>query len=381
MKRMTLVAAITVSILSPLAAQAGWEEGVAAFQAGRYQDAVREFEAVSSQSPEWPGGHLMLGRALLKLDKAQQAIAALRKAYDLEPGSAQTKMVLAQAYLEANRYQDAAGLLKTLDVGKLEPAQRATYHQLQAAAMNGSGQSDGAVEALRKAAAANPNDGNLQYQLGTIALANQDSSTAVAALEKAARLKAGDADVLKAYVKALLLKGRESRDAEKQASYRKAIEIAQQLVAKSGSYDNVLTLGEAQLGAKAYRDAVATFERAKGMKAGEWLPSFYIGQGQTALEQYSQAEATLNTALRGATGEAQRQITRQLAFVYEKQKKYDEAIAAYRRIGDQGGVTRVESNKRTEAENAAIQEQNELLKQLEEEQKQLQQQMKQVPPG
>jgi tetratricopeptide (TPR) repeat protein len=380
MKKITVAALVALSLGSSVA-HAGWDEGVAAFQAKRYADAVREFEGVVAERPEWPGGHLMLGRALLKLDKAQQAVAALRKAYDIDPNSPQTKMVLGQAYLEAKRYQEAANVLKGIDPAKLDAGQRATFHQLNAAAMSGSGQADGAFEALQRAAAGSPNDANLHHQLGLAALGADNITAAVAALEKANRLKAGDPAILSAYVKALLTAGREAQGATKTGHYQKAIELAQQLVTKANTYENVLTLGEAQLGAKAYREAVATFERAKGLKPGDWLPAYYIGQAQTALAQYPQAEQTLNGALRSASGDAATKITKQLAFVYQKQKKYDEAVAAYRRVGDEAAATRVIEQRRVEEENKLIDQQIETIKELEREQKALQQQMKQVPPG
>lgn len=381
MKRTILKTTLALFLGATSVAFAGWEEGVAAFQAGKYQDAAREFEGVAAQQPDWPGGHLMLGRALLKLDRASQAVAALKKAYDLDPNSAQTKMVLGQAYLEAKRYQEASNVLKTIDASKLDANQRATLHQLSAAAMSGTGQSDGAIDALKRAAAANPNDATLQYQLGALAISNQDAATATAALEKAARLKAGDVDILKAYTKALLLSGRTAQGSAKVAAYRKAAEIAAQVVAKANTYDNVLTLGEAQLGAKAYTEAIATFERAKGLKPGDWLVPYYIGQAQTSLEQYGKAESTLGAALQGASGEAVKKITQQLAFIYEKQKKFDAAIAAYRRVGDEAGALRAEKNKQVAAENELIQAEADAIKELERERALLEQQMKQNPGG
>lgn len=381
MKRGILGITIVLVLAGASSAVAGYEEGVAAFQAGKFQDAVREFEAAVAQRPEWPGGHLMLGRALLKVDKPQQAVAALRKAYDLDPNSPQTKMVLGQAYLEAKRYTDASGILKTIDASKLDANQRAVLHQLNAAAMSGSGQSDGALDAIRRAAAANPSDGSLQYQLGALALSAQDVGTAVTALEKATRLKAGDPEILKAYTKALLLQGRTAQGPEKVASYRRAVDVAQQLVTKANTYENVLTLGEAQLGAKAYREAVATFEKAKALKPGDWLVAFYIAQAQTSLEQFGPAEQTLTAALSGASGDAQRRLNQQLAFVYRKLKKYDQAIATYKKAGDERSAREVAEQAAREEENKLIDAQNEALKELEREQERLQQQMKQVPPG
>ena len=103
------VALITLlSAGAPLSA--GWEEGVAAFNAGRFDAASAEFQMVIEQSPDWPGGYLMLGRTLLKLNRPGEAVTQLRKAYDLNPNDNSAKLALAQAYLEATRDGDAASL-------------------------------------------------------------------------------------------------------------------------------------------------------------------------------------------------------------------------------------------------------------------------------
>ena len=54
-------------------AEAGWNEGIAAFEAGRYDAAVTEFAAVVHQDPQRPDGHYMLGLSYLILEKYDDA--------------------------------------------------------------------------------------------------------------------------------------------------------------------------------------------------------------------------------------------------------------------------------------------------------------------
>ncbi len=357
MKRFPILLILLISLSSSVFA--GWEEGLAAFKAGRYDEAVREFKSVADAQPDWPGSYLMMGQAYLKLNRNSEAVNAIKKAYDLNPNDDATKLALGSAYVEARKFSDAARLLKTIDVSKMKSAKQSAYHQLLAVAMSKSGQSGQALAALKKAAAASPNDASLQYNLGRSALASGETATAVSALEKATRLNGNDSKMKESLVKAYIRQGREKRGSQKVASYKKAVTIAQQL-GRSGSFEHLLTLGEAQLGAKSYSEAVSSFDKAAAKKPNDWLSQYYKGQAQTSLKRYGQAESSLNSSLsKTSDPKNEKTIYKQLAFVYEKQKKFAEAIKTYNRAGDSSGAARAQKNRDTEAENKRIQEDNE----------------------
>jgi len=340
---LTLTLALTAGAAAPVFA--GWDEGVAAFRAGNYAQAAREFESVVSEKPEWANGHMMLGRALLRTNKNQQAIAALRKAYDLSPNDASIQLALAQGYIESNMAADAAQLLGRMNVSGLSKDQQGAHQKLYAMALDKSGRSDRAVQELAKAAAASPNDANLQFQYGALALNAGDTRAAVTALEKAARLDSKNPEKVKLYVQALIRSARETTGAGKTQGYRKASDAARSLSQLQPTYDNLLLLGEAQLGASDYDAAISTFGQAAGKNAGDWLPLFYAGQAYTAKESYGQAVDSLQKALpKAGRSEDKNRIWRQLGFVYEKQKNLDQARQAYQNAGDAAGVARVQEN-------------------------------------
>lgn len=340
---LTITLALAIGATAP--AVAGWEEGVAAFKAGNYAQAAREFEAVVNEKPDWANGHMMLGRALLRTDKNQQAIAALRKAYDLSPADASIQLALAQGYIESNMAADAAQLLSRMNVAGLSKEQQGAHQKLYAMALDKTGRSDRAVQELATAAAASPNDATLQFQYGALALNSGDTRAAISALEKAVRLDAKNPEKAKLYVQALIRGARETTGGGKEQGYRKAAEAARSLSQLQPTYDNLLLLGEAQLGASDYDAAVATFGQAASKNAGDWLPLFYSGQAFTAKGSYGQAVDSLQKALpkAGKTDDKNR-IWRQLGFVYEKQKSLDQAKQAYQNAGDAAGVARVEQN-------------------------------------
>ncbi|MBZ0089480.1 MAG: tetratricopeptide repeat protein, partial [Thermoanaerobaculia bacterium] len=312
---LTLTIAGSLGLFAP--AFAGWEEGIAAFKAGNYAQAAKEFEATVSDKPDWPTGHMMLGRAQLKLGKNQQAIASLRRAYDLSPGETSIQLALAQGYLEANMAGDAAKLLGQANLASYSKEQQTAHQKLYAMALDKSGQGDRAAQELAKAAAANPNDANLQFQYGAAALNAGNTPAAVAALEKAARLDPRDANKAKVYVQALIRSARESGGAAKDQAYTKAAEAARAMVAANPSFDNLLLQGETQLGAGQYDAAVATFGQASAKNANDWLPLYYAGQAHTAKGSYAPAIDALQKAAGKATkGEERTRVYKQLGFVY-----------------------------------------------------------------
>jgi predicted Zn-dependent protease len=374
---LTAVAAVTA--VTP--AFAGWDEGVAAFKAKNYPQAAREFEAVSKERPDWSGGYLMLGRSQLLMNRSADAVNTLRKAYDLDPSGVETQLALAQAYLGANRASEASQLLTKINAASLPKERQSLYQQLVAKAAAESGQSERAASALEKAAAAAPNDAGVQYNFGILALNAGETGKAVAALEKAVRLDPADAGKQKVLVQALVRQGRESGGAQKDAIYSRAADVAKNMVAKNPSYEHLLLLGETQLGSNQYDAAVATFTQASAKNAGDWLPGFYAGQAQTALGRYGDAENSLRRALQSASATADKaRIWRQLGFVYEKQKNFEQAKTAYRSAGDAGAIARVEANQKIAVHNQTAEEEEKRLAELKKQQEILRQQLQGDPP-
>ena len=362
--------------------EAGWEEGVAAFKAGNYAQASEEFRTVVEDQPEWPGGHRMLGQSLLKLDRTQEALTHLRKAYDLKPDDVAVQMVLGQAYVQTKRYRDASELLGKINVASLPKAQQSALHQMRAIALDKTGQTPSAIQELSRAVQLNPSSAGLQFQYGTMQFNNGDTEAAVQSLEKAVSLDSSDATKLKAYSDALLRYAREQRGASKAAAYQKAVSAASRLVSASDNFDNLMLLGGAQLGAGRYTDAASTFQRAVGKNSRDWLPHFYIGQAQTSAGNFSQAQTALQTALdKTETTEDRNRIWSQLGFVYEKQRSFDQAKTAYQRAGDAAGVKRVAENAQIEQYNTTVEAEKAEIDRLKAEEAALEEQLKQLEEG
>lgn len=363
-------------------ARAGWEEGVAALKAGKYADAARELEAVVAQQPEWAVGHRVLGQTLLKLDRNEEAVTHLRKAYDLNPGDVDSQLALGQGYIEMRRYGDAAQLLGTVNAASLPKDRQGFYYQMLAVAHDKTGQSEKALAALGSAVQLSPNNADLQYQYGTAAFNAGQTAAAIRALEKAASLAPNDSEKQMVLIQALIRQGRESTGAAKAEAYQKAVAAARSLTSRSATFDNLLLLGEAQLGATDYRGAVTSFQQASSKSPNDWLPLFYIGQAHTAEDQYAEAEAALKQALAKTSDNRQQvRVWLQLGFVHEKQRKLEEAKVAYQRAGDAAAVKRVEENQQIAEYNKGVEQEAERLRRLEEEKKRVEEELKELPGG
>ncbi len=374
------IATGTLAVLAlAAAASAGWEEGVAAFKAKEYQRAAAEFQEVVDQQPDLYQGHYMLGQVLVKLNRMQDALPHLRKAYDLNPNEVGVQMVLGKAYMDSRRYADAVSVL-----GKMEPAKLGkhpvTLHQMLAKAYEKTGDERRMRGQLKSAADADPNNADLRYTYGAAAFNAGDLDGALAALGKAVQLAPNDAAKQKTYAQALLRKGRTSSGSAKADAYTKASAAMTKVVSVDGSYDNLIMLAGAQLGAKQYDSALSSLERAASKNSSDWLPPYYMGQAYTQKGQFRSAEDKLNQALTKARkNEDKVTIYSQLGYVYEKQKRYDNAIAAYRSAGDQGGVKRAQDNKETDEFNKGVEQEAAERAAMKAEEDRLKEQLKSLP--
>lgn len=378
---------LSLSLLGAGGAFAGYEEGAAAFKAKNYQEAVNQFQAFieelkgmeAAEKPEYAGVYQMLGMSLTGLGKHKEAVEPFKTAIKLKGSDATLQLLLGKAYYEAKDYRNAADVLSKINTGSLPEAHRGAVSTMLSVAYQKSGQEGLALSQWEKAAKANPNDATTQYNYGVQALQAGYTDDAIAALAKASTLDAKDPAKHKVYAQALLRKGRETPDkAAKTALYAKAVGAAQALVRIEGSYDNLLLLAEAQLGAQQYDGAIATLNQATAKNSSDWLPHYYLGQAYAVKGAYDQALTPLKAALAKPKAD-QKKIWSQIGFVHEKQKNFADAKTAYTNAGDSRGLTRIQENERIAQENLSIEAQNQKIKELEEEKRRLEKEMQALP--
>lgn len=364
-------------------AEAGWEEGVAALRAGNLDQAVAEFKAVVDAQPEFSGGQYMLGQVLLKQGKKQEALTHSRKAYELDSSNISYQFFLGQVYVANGRYDEAVQVLNKINPSSLAKGQQSAYQQAMAVALERTGRSSEALKYLRQLAQANPNDAATWFSYGTAAVNADDLDQGLRALERAVSLDGRDPNKKAVYIKTLIHKARITRDSsQKKALYAKAVPVAKSLAAANSSHENLLLLGEVQLGAAQYRDAAQTLDQAASKKSNDFYTHFYAAQAQTSLENWSVAESAARKALQLASRERDKNLAwTQIGFINEKMKNYDDAIVAYRNAGDQAGLQRVVENQRIAKENQAIEEHNKQIEDLRKQEEELEKQLKELEGG
>lgn len=383
MRKSLLILTVAAFLAAAGLAEAGWDEGVAAYQAQNYDTAAKEFQAVVEATPDFAGGQFMLGQVLLKQDKNQQALEHLRKAFELDSGNVSYQMALGSAYLANRRFKDAQQMLSRVDPDSLPKQQQGVYYEMLGAAAAGSGDAETALRTFRQQTQANPNDPDAWYRYGTAAFNAGDTDGAVSALQKAVSLDGNDGKKKEAYAKALVRQARLTRGDAKKAAYARAVKVADDVAAANASYDNLLFLGEVQLGAADYPGAVATLRKAAAKNGSSWYPHYYLSQAYTLLSQYDAAATSAQAALDNVkTAEDRRRIWDQIAFAHEKQKNYDQAIEAYMKAGNQAGAERAQENKRIAAENKDIDKENQEIEDLERERQRLEDELRDLggPP-
>lgn len=382
--RKYLRVALTVALLATAGlAEAGWDEGVAAYQSGDFATAASEFRTVVEESPDFAGAHFMLGQALLKQNDDAGALNHLRKAYELDGEKVSHQIALAQAYLNTRRFGDANQLLSRIDPNSLPAKSREAYYEMQGAAAAGSGDTGRALQSYKKQTEANPQNADAWYRYGSAAFNAGDTATGVSALERAVSLDGADRKKVEALSKALVRQARELQGTAKKTAYNKAVTVAENLVADNPSYENLLFLGEVQLGAAKYRDAVDSLKQAAAKNGSAWYPHFYMSQAHTLLSNYDAAASSAQLALERVNSDDNRKrIWDTIGFAHEKQKNYDQAIEAYQKAANSAGVERVSENKRIAQENEEIEDENRQIQQMEEERKRLEEELRDLggPP-
>lgn len=352
--KITTLAAILI-LAPPALAAAGWQEGIAAFQAGDLEGAERELRAVVAQQPDWADGHTWLGRVLIKRGQTGDGLAHLERALALDGEALDTALLLAQTQLQLKRYEAAAAVLAERE-GAGHPAaqQRLLYHSRAVAALKLERPAD-ALPDLEKLVRVAPDDGTARYLLGTTAAALGRDAQGIPHLERAAALQPTHTQTLTALTNALWRRAEAAPDASKAVPCGKAADAAGRLLALDDSAENRLLRGEAELCAGRYPAAHASLRAAAAKQPGAWRPAYYAGRAAIHLERWPDAETSLKQALANADEPGQIQRTwQQLGYVHERQSRYQQAIDAYTRAEDAEGVARARHNQREDEKQKEI---------------------------
>jgi len=345
------VVLLALAVSTP--AQAEWEKGVAAYNSKDYATAAKEFEEVTKTNPDFAGAYYMLGLAQNALDQASPAVANLRKAVELDANNASYKVALGQALLKTKEYQQAYGLLKSLDLASMDAQYRSSYALLFAQAATKSGQPQDAIRVLTTQTRADANNHRLYQALGVAYDDAGDDGNAFESFKRAYELNPKDQATGRSAVQSGILAARRtSSDAQKQRYYQETGQIAERLATTSPTFEHNLLAGETWMGAKEYSRALTWFDKAKANQPNNVLVHYYRSQCNTALKKYDTALTDLQTALRiGASGKLRTQIYNQMGYVYASKRDFANAASAYAEAGNQSKAAEMRDNQEKQAQN------------------------------
>jgi tetratricopeptide (TPR) repeat protein len=189
--------------------QSTFEQGLALFNQGKYEDAMPHFTQATQLDPEFARAYLYLGRTYLNLARWQEALAPLRTALRLAPAETKGEVVdlLIDALMGAATQQTKQGNLKAAiplfkEVLQLQPQfAQATQHLVTTLLALGSqmlaqGNIDQALDAYMETTHLAPDNFNAYLGLAHAFLQQRDWRKALAAVRSALRLSPSSLDAL-----------------------------------------------------------------------------------------------------------------------------------------------------------------------------------------
>lgn len=206
--------------LKPLLRGANLFLGIIAYRQGRFQNAEKRLERETAIDPRSTKAYLWLGISQLAENNPQKAIAALDKAYALDPkdidilyqrgrayylvanasyaamfqidpDSVRVHQVLAGAYAQANRNQEAIAELET--AVKMAPRQPGLHESL-ADQFWVIGQLNKAATLYREELGVDPYSVSSMYKLGSLLVLNQNPAEGVPLLRQTLKVDPGLSD-------------------------------------------------------------------------------------------------------------------------------------------------------------------------------------------
>ncbi|HLM02744.1 MAG TPA: tetratricopeptide repeat protein, partial [Pyrinomonadaceae bacterium] len=134
-------------------------------RAGNYARAVEDYEALARLKPTAVIYHVKLAENYLRLERDSEAIAAARKAIELEPKNSFAHFFVGKVFFELGQHEEAAqSFQKAIE---LDSKFAEAFFYLGASEAR-RGKSENAIAALRQAIALAPDSFNYYIQLGEV---------------------------------------------------------------------------------------------------------------------------------------------------------------------------------------------------------------------
>jgi tetratricopeptide (TPR) repeat protein len=262
------------------------------YSQGKYQKAIDEIKADLDANPDYEFGHRLVGLCHLALKNHSLAVTSLTRAVQLKSTTFSTYLGLGQAYFSLERFDKCIEALnqgdqyaKDMDRYRLLRLRGSAYYRMQ-----------------KFPEAVNDIKAGFQFSVGEWS----DYSTLGISYFRMDRLD----DSIQALTKALAMKPDHGPSAE----FLAKIYFKQ---------------GVAALSAKQYENALGLFRKALERNAKDSYIYYNMAEAMLFLKKYAEAEKALDQAI--ALNPQSSEAHQRLGLVYEKQKKWDLALASYQK--------------------------------------------------
>ncbi|HEV8129868.1 MAG TPA: tetratricopeptide repeat protein [Acidobacteriota bacterium] len=300
-----LFALIALFSGTTLLAQGDFQKGILYYKRGDCQKAIVEFEAIVKSNPKYEDGYRLLGDCYMRMAKYNEAIDRFSQALKLRSDLFATYYGLALAYYNIGKFADTAATLQKGEryIGNFDKYE---FYHLRASALFNSSQYAVAIDDFNRAVQVRSSKedflalGQAYRQVGNIAAAQN-------AFKKVLELDPSNAT---------------AQEALGEFDLKGATELMEQ---------------------KKYDDAVAILSEYVKKNPSKGIGFYALGMAYLYTDKFPEAEqALLNATRLSPTASA----FESLGYVQEQQKKYDEALASYKKAGQLGSTAAAKNIRR-----------------------------------
>jgi len=299
----------------------------------QFAAAAKEAKELAAAYPNDSEAWKIAGFAELNLKQYADAAKDLEKAVELQRQAKQddpnTESALGQAYVLAERYEEALPLLTAATAkNSAQPDSMMIYYR--GISEYKTGKVADAEKSFNAVLKLNPKDSLSLYYLAQISLAKNDLDGAIASLNRAtvndARMTGAWALLTSAYLRRAATS---SDPAKAEADYLSAVRAGEGLIKLRTDAEAVTLFGQALIGSKQYARAAAALERATTAPDANGVTFYLLGVAQSRATNFPKAIAALETAAKKSPDDVN--IYRELGYAFEVTKQYAKALAAYQK--------------------------------------------------
>jgi tetratricopeptide (TPR) repeat protein len=336
-------AAIIVTAFIALPARAAdWGRGVALYNKNDYRGALAEFQDLARERPDIAGAWYYIGLCEFRLKRYKRVERPLSRALDLleiqspsSPDIAGAWYTIGFSHYLSGEYEKAVEPLKkymeitakasrTPDPGARTALGRSYFFLERFDEAMPLLAASGAAAEQSKETASN------FYYVGVIHFKREEDDRAIAALREAVKANPEEAAALELLSESLMRKARKANaSAASNALWAEAIEAGEKLSSLRDDQKSAGILGRAYLGASRFDKAVAPLEKIAKANADDGQAWLFYGIALSRSGQMRKAMEALEITIQLVPDSVP--ALSELAFVYESDKQYQQALRIYER--------------------------------------------------